>query len=194
MRVIGLTGGIGTGKSTVAAYLRGKGIPVVDADAIGREVTADGSPHLGAIRDALGDGVFRADGSLDRRAVSARIFADAKARAAYEAIVTQRIKEICLKRLQVLEAAGERLAVVDAPLLFESGFDRYVDETWVVEAPLSLRLARVTARDGVEEAEVLARIRAQMDDGERDRRATHVLRNDGDVASLYAAVDELLAR
>ena len=122
MKVIGLTGGIGTGKSTVSAYLIQKNIPIVDADRISRMLTADGSPLLEDVRHLLGDEAFHPDGSLNRQKVADMIFSDSQLLKAYEALITAEAARQCLIQLDLLRVSGKySLAVLDAPLLFECG-------------------------------------------------------------------------
>jgi dephospho-CoA kinase len=195
MKVIGLTGGIGTGKSTVSAYLRQKNIPVIDADAIAREITSPGAPALKDIRILLGDEVFLADGSMDRQKVAGKIFHDETLLRAYEALTTAEAVRQCLNQIDTYRSRGDvDIAVVDAPLLFECRMEQYTDEVWVVDADLDVRLARVMARDGLSEEAIMDRISRQMSSEEKRRRATYILDNSGTLDSLHQQVDRLLER
>ena len=128
MRIIGLTGGIGSGKSTVSAYLREKKIPVVDADSISRQLTAPGSSLLPAVRILLGDKVFREDGKLNRQAVADIIFNDKELLKSYEELITNETARRCLEELRQLDEQRRwKAAVLDAPLLFECGMQQYMD-------------------------------------------------------------------
>ncbi len=157
-RIIALTGGIASGKSTVADTLREQGVPVVDADAISRALTAQGGQALPAIRAAFGDGVFLPDGQLDRRALGRVVFEDGTARERLNAILHPLIRQEMQRQI---EACPSPLVVLDVPLLYESGMQDMADAVWCVYCPQSEQLSRVMARDGLTESEALARIRSQ---------------------------------
>jgi len=191
-RLIGLTGGIGSGKSTVARLIAQRGFPVLDADQLAREITLPGSPALAQIAAAWPD-VVTGDGRLDRRRLGAIVFADPSARTRLESITHPRIVALATERAQALAAAGHRLGFYEAALLVETGRYRDLDGLVVVDAPEALRVARVAARDGIPEPDVRARIAAQLPLAEKRRVATQVIENDGDMARLAAQVDALLA-
>lgn len=192
LRLIGLTGGIGSGKSTVARLIAARGIPVIDADQLAREITAPGSPALAEIA-ALWPQVIGADGHLDRRRLGATVFPDSAARARLEGITHPRIVALATQRAAELARAGHRLAFYEASLLVETGRYRELDGLVVVDAPEELRIARVVARDRVTPAEVRARIAAQLPLAAKRRVATAIIDNDGDPATLAPRVDALLA-
>lgn len=193
-RVVGLTGGIGSGKSTVAALLRARGLPVIDADMVARDCTAPGSPGLDAVLARFGAGVRSDDGTLDRAALAAVVFADAGARRDLEAILHPCIRAGIAARLDALADASPppALAVVEHPLLVETGGTADVDVVVVVEAPVDLRVARTVAGRGMTAADVRSRIASQTDDATRRAAADHVLVNDGDERALERDVDALL--
>lgn len=193
LRVIGLTGGIGSGKSTVARLFAERGIPVVDADELAREATRPGAPALGEIA-AVWPGVVGPDGVLDRRKLAAAVFGDAAARARLEAILHPRIAALSTARWEELARAGHRLAIYEATLLVETGRHREFDGLIVVDAPEDVRVARVMARDGSTASDVRARIAAQLPMEAKRRVATHLVENDGDLDTLRARVDDLLAQ
>ena len=170
MYKVGLTGGIATGKSTVAALLRGLGAPVIDADAISRALTAPGGAALPMIRERFGDGVFDGD-ALNRRALGACVFADEEARHALEAIIHPLVYAGLRAQIGQLAADGERAAVLEIPLLFESGYDAQVDEIWLTVLPRWEQMRRLMARDGLTEAEAEARIDSQWPAERKERRA-----------------------
>ncbi|WP_189054332.1 dephospho-CoA kinase [Deinococcus daejeonensis] len=183
---IGLTGSIGAGKSTVAQLLRARGLTVLDADEQARLVTQN--PETLTLIEARFPGVV-VRGNLDRAALSARVFGQPEALAALNAIVHPRVRE----RMAALEAqAGSRVVVQDVPLLFEGGLDAQMDAVIVVDAPLPLRVARVMARSGLTEAEVLARDARQMPAAHKRERATIVIDNDHDLPHLEMQVDRAL--
>lgn len=195
MKVIGLTGGIGTGKSTVSAYLRQKNIPVIDADEIAREITAPGSPVLSDIRILLGDDVFHRDGTLDRQKVAGKIFSDTQILKAYEKLTTEEAVRRCLNEAEAYRADGEfETVVIDAPLLFECGMETYTDEDWVVDADLKVRIERVMKRDGLTEDAIMDRIRRQMSSEDKCAKADAVLNNSGSLEALHCQIDQLLNR
>jgi len=192
---IAVTGGIGSGKSSVSARLASLGAVVVDADRIAREVVEPGTPGLDAVVAEFGPGILTADGAFDRPAMAAIVFADPERRAALEAIVHPLVGR---RSAELLSAAPKGSVVVyDVPLLAETaggalGRTSEFDAVIVVEAPLGTRVDRLVAR-GLTEADAVARIAAQATDEQRRAIADHVLVNDGDLADLDAAVDRLWA-
>lgn len=193
MRICGLTGGIASGKSTVARRLRELGVPVVDADAIAREVVEPGTPALEEIVASFGAVVLDPDGRLDRKALAARVFGDDAARKTLEAIVHPRVAERTRERFAQLEAAGERLAVYDVPLLVEKGLHAVFRPVVVVALSEEEQIRRAIARDGATEAEVRARIAAQLPLAEKVAVADHVIDNAGSVEATLAQVDALVS-
>ncbi len=176
VRIWGLTGNIGSGKSTVGRMLKDRGIPVVDADLVAREVVEPGRPALREIA-ARFPGAVRQDGSLDRRALAAQVFADASERAALNAITHPRIAEEVAGRMAALAAAGEKVAVYEAALIVENGLQQGLD-----------------GRDGMSEDEARARIASQLSAAEKAREATVVIENGGSEADLQAKVGRLIER
>ena len=193
LKVLGLTGGIGTGKSTVARLFTDRGVPVVDADALARDVVAPGLPAHADIAVAWPEAIAE-DGAIDRKRLGDIVFADPAARARLEAITHPRIQAASTERLAALAAAGHRLALYQAPLLVESGRHRDFDGLIVVTALQATQIARVRARDGLSQAQAEARIRAQLPTAEKVAVATFVIDNGGDLAATEAAVDALLKR
>ena len=194
MKIIGLTGGIGTGKSTVSAYLAQKGCKIIDADLISHQMTEAGSPCLAEIKDAFGEDVFLCDGNLDRKKVGRLVFADAEKKKTLEQIITRRVIEKTLRILQDGRARQETLVVLDAPLLFECGMQRYTDETWLVVCRTETRLRRIAARDGLAEEDIQKRIANQMSTEQKEKLADYIIDNSRDLAWLYAQIDTLLAK
>lgn len=185
--IIGLTGGIGAGKSTVAALLEQKGAFVVDTDLIARDVVAPQSPALEAIRREFGDGVIRPDGTLDRAALGRIIFGDEAKRNKLNELTHPEI----LKRVLAIVGAqpADTIIVAVVPLLFESGFDRSCNQTVAVVASPEIRRARLQERDGTTGSEIEARMKAQLPDAEFERRAGVVIRNEGNLTALGREVD-----
>lgn len=188
---IGLTGGIASGKSTVAELFAGLGAGVVDTDAIARELVVPGSPALAAIVERFGSGMLTGDGRLDRRKLRETVFDDSAARRDLEAILHPRIREAALAAADT-SAAPYVLLVV--PLLFESGFDALVDATLVVDCPEAVQIARLIGRDGGSPAQARAIVAAQMPREERLAAADEVIDNGGDPGRTRARVAELHAR
>jgi dephospho-CoA kinase len=193
MRVVGLTGGIATGKSTFAAALRALGAPIVDADRLARAAVAKGSPGLAAVVAAFGNEVLADDGELDRRRMAARVFADPAARARLEGIVHPSVRALFREELARLAAGGQPLAFYDVPLLFEAGLEREVELVVVLRASREAQLARLVARDGLSRAEAEARLAAQLPVDEKAARADVVVENDGPPAALAGKAARLLA-
>ncbi len=203
--VYGLTGGIGSGKSVVARMIAERGIPVFDADECSRQATRPGGEAYAAVVAAFGG----SQGEPDRAALARRVFADPEDRRRLEAIVHPIVERALLRWIDAQGAGAEQrpcamrtarstrrmapLCFYVAPLLFEAGHDRLVDGVVVIACDEETRVRRVVERDGAEPADVRARIRAQMTDGERVARATHVLSNDATIDDLSRRVDSLLA-
>jgi dephospho-CoA kinase len=193
VRVVGLTGGIASGKSTFADALRARGVPVVDADALAREAVAPGTPALAAIARVFGADVVGEGGALDRRRLADVVFGDAEARRRLEAIVHPAVRAAMAEETRRLAAAGHDLAFYDTPLLYEVGLDRLLDAVVVVWAPAAVQRARLTARDGLAPTEAEARIAAQLPIDEKADRADFVVENVGEPGELGAKADRLLA-
>lgn len=188
MIAVGLTGGIATGKSTVARILRERGIPVIDADQVAREVVDPGRPALEGIVARFGPEVLAPDGTLDRAAMRRRITVDADAKRALEAITHPEILRIIVERLQALAEEGWPAAVVEAALMVETGSYRNYPVLVVVTCDPELQVRRVMARDGVTDADARAIIATQLPLAEKERVATHTIRNDGTIEELEARV------
>jgi dephospho-CoA kinase len=193
VRLIGLTGGIASGKSTFAAALKARGVPVVDADALARAAVAPGSPALAEIERAFGREVLAPDGSLDRRRMGALVFADEAARRRLEAITHPAVRRAVAEETARLSAQGHDLAFYDTPLLFEVGLEATLDAVVVVWAPPDVQRARLAARDGLGPAEAEARLAAQLPIAEKAARADFVVENVGAPADLGPKADRLLA-
>lgn len=189
MLVVGLTGGIGCGKSTVASVLRELGARVVDADQVAREVLAPGSPVLGKVVERFGPRILRADSSLDRNRLADIVFGDPQALADLNAITHPPIVEMIRQRIEEARNEGVQVLVVDAPLLLEAGMEGMVDEVWVVTCTREQQMERLCRRTGLSPREAEARMRAQMPLEEKVRRADRVIPNEGSLAQLRAEVE-----
>jgi dephospho-CoA kinase len=193
--VVGLTGGIGSGKSALAAELAALGVPVVDADEVARRCVAPGSPALAAIVGRFGTEVLAPDGSLDRMALAAVVFVDARSRRDLEAITHPCIRAGIDADLDALRSRPDApsIVVVEHPLLVETGGHARVDTVIVVEAPVELRIERLVRDRGMTEAAARDRMAAQADDATRRAAADHVVTNAGDRAALASHAARLLA-
>lgn len=188
-KIIGLTGGIASGKSTAAAYLASKGYDIIDADLVAREIVAPGTPALTEIAARFGQSVLLADGTLDRRRLGAIVFDDAAALADLNAITHPRIVAAIQEKLAQNKAAVVFLMV---PLMYESGLDRLCDVVWAVTAAATERHERLMQRDALHQEAAAQRLRAQMTDAERLAQGARVIANDHDLATLYATIDDCL--
>jgi dephospho-CoA kinase len=191
--LVGLTGGIATGKSTVSELLRALGAVVLDADVLAREVVEPGQPALAAIVREFGRDVLSPDGRLDRKKLAAVVFAAPERRKALEAITHPAIRDRFLAHLAELEAQGfEGLVVWDAPVMIEAGGHKAMDRLVVVVADAATQLARAVGRDG-DRADVERRIANQLPLAEKARLADYVIDNSGDRAATEARTREVYA-
>lgn len=182
--VVGLTGGIGSGKSTVARMFADEGVPIVDADQVAREVVEPGTEGLDAVVEAFGERVLAADGTLDRKKVGERVFADAGARKQLESILHPRIAQASMAHFARLAGEGHPYAIYEAALLVENGSYRMMGALVVVTASEATQIARVRARDGLSEADARARIAAQLPLEDKVRVADYVIENDGSLEEV----------
>lgn len=184
LRLIGLTGGIGAGKSEVARVFRGAGIPVVDADRIAREQMRGGHPVYDEVVATFGRDVLDRDGEIARRRLARVVFADPERLRTLNRITHPHVVAEVERRLAILAEMGHPVAVIEAALLVETGLHGSLDGLVTVTASEDVRAARAAARDGVSPDEVRARMAAQTSDAERTRVATWVLANDGSLEDL----------
>lgn len=191
--VLGLTGGIATGKSLVAGFFREMGAAVVDADELAHQVTAPGEPALEEIRQVFGPGVFTPEGELDRRALGRLVFTDPAKRRELEGIVHPRVRQRLEEAVARFKAAGAPLIVLEIPLLFETGEPllRLIDRVVVVTAPEAVQLQRLQARNGLSETEARARMAAQMPLAEKVKRAHYVVDNGGTPEETRRQVEQI---
>lgn len=195
MVVAGLTGGIATGKSTVAAVFEEAGARLIDTDRIARAAVRKGAPAHEAIVAHFGAGVLLDDGEIDRRRLAAVIFNDPAEQRALEQIVHPQVRQEIDRRIELIrQQAPEALVIVDIPLLFESGMQSGLDAVIVVYAPEHLQLERLMARDGLAAPEARARIRSQMPIESKKSLATQVIDNSGSLESTRAQTMEVYRR
>lgn len=190
MRLIGLTGGIGSGKSTVARMLAQRGAAVVDADLLAREVVAPGRPALAEIAAEFGESVLLPDGRLDRAALGAVVFADAARRERLNAITHPRVGALMQERIAAALASDAPLVVVDIPLLFEGARQSLFEGVLLVWVPPDVQLHRLVERDGMAEDEAQARVAAQMPIDDKRGLATWVIDNSGPLDATERQVDQ----
>ncbi|AFM42180.1 dephospho-CoA kinase [Desulfosporosinus acidiphilus SJ4] len=190
MLTIGLTGGIGSGKSTVSQWFKNQGIPVIDADKAVHRLLQSDSDLISRLIMTFGSDIAGETGEILRGKLGKLVFADAAARKSLEGLVHPRVLDHMNREREVLENSGEKVCVWDVPLLFETGFEQHVDKVWVVWVPRDIQLQRVLKRDnlGIHEAE--ARIAAQGSLDEKCQRADTVIDNSG---SIQETIEQLIA-
>ena len=182
MFILGLTGGIGSGKSAASAYFRDQGIVVVDADIVAREVVEPGQPALIAIKERYGSEALLDDGTLNRAWLRAKVFAEPNERKWLESQTHPRIRDSIIAQLK---AATSPYAILESPLLFESGQSELVARILVIDVPEEIQVERACSRDGNEEEQIRRIIAAQMPRSERLQRADDAVDNSGDLEALY---------
>ena len=195
MFIIGLTGGIGTGKSTVSKYLEEKGCLILDADAISRKMTEKGMPALAEIAKAFGQSLILEDGNLDRASLGNIVFNNKEKLDTLQSIITEKVVEYInleIKKLKSNNYTG--IVVVDAPLLFECNMQGIGDENWLVSVDLDIRISRVIARDGLTKEQILSRINNQMSQEDKEKVSHVILDNSGSLEELYEQIDINLER
>jgi dephospho-CoA kinase len=192
--ILGLTGGIASGKSLVAETFRSLGALVLSADELAREAVRPGSEALARLVGRFGPEILQVDGSLDRKLLAERVFTDARAREALNRITHPAIAALAEKRLRELSLRGEALVIYEAPLLFEAGAERRVDAVLVVRIDEGLQRERLMRRDGLSERQACARIAAQMPQAEKVARADYVVDNSGSPAATAEQVRQLFRK
>lgn len=191
MKVIGLTGGIGSGKSTVSRFLAELGAVVIDADKVGHEVFRPGTDAWQEVVDAFGQDIVATDGTIDRGKLGMIIFSDPEARSRLNQIMHLRIYERIKEQIKACQKKGVEVVVVEAPLLLEAGWKSLVDEVWVTRAPQPVVLKRLKQQKGLSGEQALARISAQMTSEQRVKQADVVINTDFTLDELKIKVGEL---
>ena len=195
MKVIGLTGGTGSGKSTVAAYLEKKGCIIIDAAKISRDLTKPGGEALEPIRRRFGADVFFEDGSLDRKKLGGIVFSDDAKLRSLEEITTDIVIKKILEKVEHLKKNGfNGTVILDAPLLFECGMKDCTDENWLVTCDLENRIQRLIDRDGISRQSILDRMANQLSDEQKRMMADRVIENSGSLTELYSRIDRFIER
>ena len=189
--VIGLTGSIGTGKSKVARLLEGLGAVVIDADQVGHQAYKPNTESWGKVVQAFGEAILRSNGEIDRGKLGAVVFSNPEQLAKLNKIMHPRMARMVAEELERLGSQGTRVAVVDAALLYEAGWDSLVHEVWVTDSPLETVIQRLQARNGMSAEEVIKRVESQMDRSERLSQAHVVVDNSGDEMVLEQTVHQL---
>ncbi len=192
LRVVGLTGGIASGKSTVSAMLRELGAEVIDADVLAREAVAPGTEGLRAVAERFGAEILKPDGSLDRERLGARVFSSAEDRAALNALLHPRIQALARERAQTAHTErGARVVFYDAPLIVENGMQGLFDGLVVVSLPREFQLERLMARNALSREAAEARLASQLPLEEKVRHATFIVDNAGTLSQTRAQVERL---
>lgn len=190
MHVIGLTGGIASGKSTVTAFFKERGIPVIDADVLGHRTYDPGTDTFKAVVAAFGDDLVAPDGTIDRRVLGGKVFGKPEELKRLTDIVWPGIRKLASEALSEFEAAGNSLVVLEAAVLFEAGWEDLVDEVWVVVVEPELAVKRLASRNGLDEAAARARIDSQLSNAERVARADVVITNNGTLDELQQSIQQ----
>ncbi len=191
-KIIGLTGGIASGKSTVSNWLLSQGYPVVDADIAARKVVEPSMPALEKIRKAFGDDVLLPDGTLDRKRLGSIIFANEEKRQTLNAIVHPAVREWMRQETERAFGEGASIVIMDIPLLFESKLTHMVEETILVYVTKETQLKRLMERDGYMEADALARIHAQMPIDEKKELADYIVDNNGPISETIEQMKQIM--
>ncbi|MBT8331690.1 MAG: dephospho-CoA kinase [Deltaproteobacteria bacterium] len=195
MQIIGLTGGIATGKSTVSAMLKKAGALIIDADRIARAVVKKGLPAYREIIDHFGSGVLLPDGEIDRNVLGDIIFNDPQKKQLLNRIVHPRVKKEVNRQLKQIETTHPKaVAILDIPLLIEAGMHRDLSEIIVVYAPQHIQVKRLMQRDRISESDALARVRSQMPIEEKKQQATIVIDNSGTIENTRRQTQDIFER
>ena len=193
MKIIGLTGGIASGKSTVSAYLKRKNIPVIDADIESKRVLDVGNDAYYDVIREFSDSILNEDKTVNRKKLAEIVFKDKKLVEKLNSIIHPRVIERTNSMLEELRRKNVPIAVVDAPLLIEAGMQKITDEVWVVYTPYEIQIARALLRDNSTREQVVNKIKNQAPFEEKAKYADKIIRNDGTIEELYAQVDKILS-
>lgn len=195
MKVIGITGGIGAGKSTVSGYIASLGYPVFDADEVSRGLTADGSPVVDELAETFGEEILVRKGVLNREKLAEIVFSDPEKNRKLREIVTMKVREAGIKWISEYRKKEKYdIIVLDIPLLFETGSEDLCDAVWFITADDDVRRRRVMERDGVTAEQVKSRMKSQMPEKEKAQRSDEIVDNSRGVEELHRTVDVLLKK
>ena len=193
MKIIGITGGIGSGKTTVTDFLKEKGFQVVDADLIARKIVEPGTTILGELVSYFGDIILKPDGSLDRKKLAELAFADSIQKGVLDKITHGAILENISSQIkEIQKQLNPALVFVDAALLIETGLHQKMDEVWLITAHEKLRIQRVASRDHLDAERVKQRIQAQMSDEQKASHSFRIINNSGTKTELYDTLEKIL--
>lgn len=192
MRIIGLTGGIASGKSTASRFFKEKGLPIIDADAIAHQLMAPGEVNYSKIMEEYGTEVLASDGTVDRKRLGSLVFSDVKALRRLEELTHPAIRERIGKEVSnYRQVPGNSCVLLDHPLLLEMGMERLVDEVWVVACTPEQQRKRLAERDGLSPQAIEERLASQMGTEEKMAKADRVIRNDGCLDMFLAQLEEV---
>lgn len=189
--VIGLTGGIGSGKSAALSYISSKGFPVIDSDNISREIVFPGSEALSEIVKKFGEDILNHDGTLNRKALGNIVFSDNEKLETLNHIMHGRVLEVIIHRIAQQKDA---IVFIDAPLLIETGLNKISDEVWIVDTPDEIRIERIKKRDHLPESEIIKRFNSQLSREKRNTYGDVIFDNSKDLRYLYQQIDVQLNR
>jgi dephospho-CoA kinase len=192
VKIIGITGGIGSGKSIVSRMIKARGFPVVDLDELAHEIIEPGKPAYEKIISRFGQDILDSDRRIERRRLGAVVFQDAGARKDLEAITHPEISRLLLEKIEGYRSAGAEMLFLEIPLLFETGMDSWIRPVIAVKCPEGVCLLRLAERDGFSASESQARMKAQMDPDEKARRADFMIDNSGGLDETRAQLDKVI--
>jgi phosphopantetheine adenylyltransferase/dephospho-CoA kinase len=188
LHTIGLTGGIASGKTTVSQFFRDRGVPVIDADILGHRTYDPGTETFNAVVRAFGDELVAPDGTIDRKVLGGKVFGKPEELKRLTDIVWPGIRRLAEQELARLAESGARVALLEAAVMFEAGWEDLVDEVWVAVVEPDIAVQRLAVRNGLDEAAARARIASQLSNEERIARANVVIQNNGSMDELAARI------
>lgn len=192
MKIIGITGGISTGKSTITNYLIKKGFKVIDADEISKNIVNENNTVLKTLKSTFGDKIINLDNTLNRKKLGSIVFSDEKELAKLNIIMAPYIKKSIFDKIDELKSSGEKLIFLDAPTLFEAGYEKSVDKIIVVYVNKNVQLKRLMLRDNLNELAAKNKINSQIDIEQKKEMADYIINNENDVNKTYFQVDNIL--
>ncbi|MDH4960804.1 dephospho-CoA kinase [Ligilactobacillus salivarius] len=194
MKILGLTGGIASGKTTVSTYLKEMGYPIIDADKVSRKVVEPHTEGLKEISHFFGNDILQSNGSLNRKKLGEIVFENKDKRELLNKILSKKIRTEIINQIEYYKKQGADVLILDIPLLFEGGYDKMCDFTMVIYIPKELQIERLIQRDGLTRDKALKRISAQLDSAERNSKADIVIDNSRSIKDTHNQVIEWLER